>query len=194
MESSRAIAIVRHGETNWNLERRIQGRTEVPLNDTGRAQAAATARFLLSDQVRERFGDWAGLLSSPLGRALETAEILAEHMDLQSPGIEHELWERDFGQAEGLSVTDAHARWPGLAIPGAETLEDLAARTANTFTRTLEASPGTILVAHGAMIRAGLSRLSGSNIPRIMNGEVWILTRDSEPRVFKLEQQLLLQR
>lgn len=59
----RTIAIVRHGETDWNLARRIQGRTEVPLNATGRLQAEATGRLLASREVREQWGEWSALHS-----------------------------------------------------------------------------------------------------------------------------------
>lgn len=182
--SSNAIAIVRHGETDWNRARRIQGRTEVPLNDTGRAQARETGLLLTSPELRDVHGEWRGLRSSPLGRAVETAEIMAETLGLDAPRIEQALYERDFGPAEGLAVTEAQERWPGLVIPGAESLESLAERTAETFDRVLFDAPGTVVVAHGAMIRAGLSRLSGQELPRILNGEIWLFTREGAgPRV-----------
>jgi broad specificity phosphatase PhoE len=173
--TANTIALVRHGETDWNLERRIQGRTEVPLNSTGRAQAAATAARLAELAAD---GPWRGMLSSPLGRAVETAEILATTLGLDSARIEEALWERDFGPAEGLLVSDAHQRWPGLEIPGAEPLEQLAERSAGAMLGILDRAPGTIVVAHGALLRAGLAQLSGAAVPRILNGEIWLLSRD----------------
>lgn len=173
------IAIVRHGETDWNRARRIQGRTEVPLNAIGRLQAAATGRLLASAELRERWGAWTGLRSSPLGRAIETARIIGPQLGMaDEPHIDDRLWERDFGPAEGLPVEEVHARWPGLSIPGSESLEALARRTADAFDRLLAEAPGSIVVAHGAMIRAGLSHLTGTEIPRVLNGEVWLLQRD----------------
>lgn len=169
------IAVVRHGETDWNLAGRIQGRTEIPLNDTGRAQAADTAAALA--RAAGTLGLWRGLFASPLSRASETAEIIGRGLALPAPRIDEELWERDFGAAEGVCVPEAHERWPGLEIPDAETLEALGTRTASAFDRILAAAPGSIVVAHGAMIRAGLGRLTGAPMPRIANGEVWILRR-----------------
>ncbi|WP_087014071.1 histidine phosphatase family protein [Leucobacter sp. 7(1)] len=177
--AARHIAVVRHGETDWNLAGRIQGRTEIPLNDTGRAQAAETATALA--RAAGSLGPWAGLFASPLSRASETAEIIGRGLALPGPRIDEELWERDFGAAEGVCVPEAHERWPGLEIPDAESIDALAARTAGAFSRILAEAPGSIVVAHGAMIRAGLGRLTSTPMPRITNGEVWILSRSQGP-------------
>lgn len=172
------IAVVRHGETDWNLARRIQGRTEVPLNPTGRGQAAATA-MLLASMSAETGTPWRSVISSPLGRAVETARIIADGIGAPEPEIDPELWERDFGQAEGLLVDEVHERWPGLDIPGAESLGDVAERTAAAFARLLDAAPGAIVVAHGAMIRAGLGMFSDTPVSRVENGAVWLLHREA---------------
>jgi uncharacterized phosphatase len=79
------IYLVRHGETEWNRQRRIQGSTDIPLNDIGREQAARTGR-LLSRR------DWAGIASSPLSRAFETGSIIA-----RAVGV-------DPGRGEGLDA------------------------------------------------------------------------------------------
>ena len=65
------LYLVRHGETDWNRSRRIQGRTDIELNDTGREQALATSRLLARRE-------WNAVISSPLSRALETASIIAD--------------------------------------------------------------------------------------------------------------------
>lgn len=169
---SAPIALVRHGETDWNLARRIQGRTDIPLNDTGRAQARSTA------QVLAAAGTWTGVRSSPLGRAFETAEIVAARLGLSAPDRDERFWERDFGEAEGMDVDTAMSRWPGLVeISGAEPLQPVAERTALALERVLTEAPGSIIVAHGAMLRAGLAHVSGTEIPRILNGEVWLMFR-----------------
>lgn len=164
------IALVRHGETDWNLAKRIQGRTEVPLNPTGREQAAATAELLTG-------GPWQRTFASPLGRAIETAEIIARHLGIAEPTVEAELWERDFGPAEGLLISEVEERWPDLEIPGAEPLATLATRASGAMVRLLEDAPGSVIVAHGAMLRAGIGQLTGTAMPRIANGEVWLLTK-----------------
>ena len=176
--ATQTIAIVRHGETDWNQARRIQGRTEVALNATGRLQAAATGRLLASQEVREQWGDWSALLSSPLARAVETASIVGSGIGLaEEPRVDDALLERDFGPAEGVPVHEAQERWPGLVIPGAESTEALAERSAAAFDRLLAEAPAAIVVAHGMMIREGLSRLTGIDVPRVLNGEVWVLQR-----------------
>lgn len=171
------IAVVRHGETDWNLARRIQGRTEVPLNPTGRSQAAATAALLAATGA-ERGLPWSRVISSPLGRAVETASIIASGIGIAGPDIDAELWERDFGPAEGLLVDEVHERWPGLEIPGAEPVEAVTARTSAAFARILDTAPGAIVVAHGAMIRAGLGAFADGPVSRIENGAVWLLHRE----------------
>lgn len=169
-----SIVVVRHGETDWNIGRRIQGRTEIPLNETGRAQARAAAAILRDT------GAWTHVVSSPLGRAAETASIIAEVLGLPAPGLDHGILERDFGPAEGLLVADAAARWPGLDVPGAETLAALAERGARALSRHLHEAPGAVVVAHGALIRSTLSVLSGQAAPRILNGEAWVLSPDPD--------------
>lgn len=172
----RSIALVRHGETDWNINRRLQGRTDIPLNTTGQAQAGATAELL------REFGEneWTAVASSPLGRAVETAEIIGTALALPAPSIDDALIERHFGEAEGLLVADAQERWPELNVPGAETTSDVATRSATAFARWLEAAPGTIVVAHGAMLRLGLSELCQTEIPRVLNAEVWLLTESAD--------------
>ncbi len=198
VETPRCIAIVRHGETDWNRERRIQGRTEVPLNDTGRRQAAATARQLAAPELRAEYGQWRGILTSPLGRAIETARIIGTGLTAAGlalpaePTIDQRLTERNFGMAEGMLVEEFETLWPGFNVPGAENLDGvasaggaepldmLAERSAGAFSDLLTNSPGVILVAHGAMIRAGLTRLTGTAVPRVLNGEIWLLDRNPE--------------
>ncbi|PRI12599.1 histidine phosphatase family protein [Leucobacter massiliensis] len=184
MLNDAAIAVVRHGETDWNIGRRIQGRTEVPLNERGRAQAREAAGLLATA------GAWRGIVASPLGRAAETARIIAAELGLAGPVLDPELLERDFGPAEGLLVPEAHERWPGLRVPGAESLETLAERGSRALLRHLREQPDTIVVAHGALIRAALTVLGGEPAPRILNGEAWLLEAApgaaSETRVSRL--------
>ncbi|GAA1599126.1 histidine phosphatase family protein [Leucobacter chromiireducens] len=165
-----SIVIVRHGETDWNIGRRIQGRTDIPLNERGRAQAGEIADLLAVS------GRWSRVVVSPLGRAVATGQIIAERLGLATPEIDDAVTERDFGPAEGLQVSEVTARWPGLDIPEAEGLVPLAQRGAAAFTRQLREAPGSIVIAHGALIRAALSELSGEPAPRILNGEAWLLS------------------
>ena len=83
------FALIRHGQTDWNAQRRLQGRTDIPLNDTGRAQAEAAA-------TRIDRAEWDLVVSSSLGRARETAAILATRLDLPVAGAYDVLVEQDF--------------------------------------------------------------------------------------------------
>ncbi|RFA10531.1 hypothetical protein B7R54_15950 [Subtercola boreus] len=159
------LALVRHGETDWNAERRIQGRSDVPLNDTGRAQVRATAA-LLRDQ------EWDFVVCSPLSRARESAEIIAHELGLEVTGQIPELVERHYGRAEGMQDGD---ELRALRIPGgfleAETEEEVAARASIALRGVVARNPGAriIVVAHGTLIRLTLSVLSGGPIESISN-------------------------
>ncbi|WP_053386598.1 histidine phosphatase family protein [Leucobacter japonicus] len=169
-----SIVVVRHGETDWNIGRRIQGQTDIPLNERGRAQAGEIAELLAGT------GPWTRVIASPLDRARTTADIIAARLGLPQPEIVEDVTERDFGSAEGLLVSDASARWPGLDVDDAEGLDALAQRGASAFARTLREVPGAIVVAHGALIRAALTELSGAPAPRILNGEAWLVAEQAD--------------
>ena len=156
------ITLIRHGESVWNGERRIQGNQDPPLSERGRRQAELLVERLPAFVPRET----AAVYSSPLRRAAETAERLAER--LQAPlVVEPDLREVMLGRWEGLTVAEIQAAFPGqyerwredpadCPAPGAEPLADFAERTTAALTRLLRASPGgpLILVAHGGTIRA----------------------------------------
>ena len=91
------ILLVRHGETDWNLQRRVQGHSDTPLNDNGRAQALALADTL--DDV-----ELDAVYASDLARAFETARIVAERRGLTVTSVPG-LRERNFGTWEGLTDT-----------------------------------------------------------------------------------------
>jgi broad specificity phosphatase PhoE len=103
---------VRHGETDWNAERRLQGQLDIPLNDTGRRQSAqcgATLRGLIAAR-RKAPADFA-FISSPLSRACETMEILRGVLGLPRKGyaIDPRLAELSFGRWEGLTYREVRA-------------------------------------------------------------------------------------
>lgn len=97
------LAMVRHGQTSYNAGGLVQGRINIPLNDTGRAQAKALAETLLSR------GEMFDLVaSSPLSRALETASIIREVLGIEHPIIiDHHFVERDFASLDGTPVETA---------------------------------------------------------------------------------------
>ena len=133
---SRYIYIIRHGETDWNKVKRFQGQADIPLNEEGRSQAGELARLLADVLPFDR------IVSSDLGRAIETATIMSRGFDtpiLSDAGFR----EMDFGLWEGLDVEGIKERWPDelqewfntgrLDVEGGETQEQLYERVWGRF-------------------------------------------------------------
>lgn len=163
------LYLVRHGETEWNAARRIQGRTDIPLNETGRQQAREAAELL----ARRR---WHGVYTSPLGRARETASIIAERLGLDGVTAIDALVERDYGEAEGMGFDEIEALYPeGVRAPGQETREEVAARVVPALLELAERHPGErlVIVSHGGAIRSVLQTAEpDTRHPRITNASV----------------------
>lgn len=157
------IALIRHGQTAWNFERRLQGTTDIPLNDTGREQAATVAPRLT--------GDWDVVVSSPLGRARETAQIIADALGLELGPVYHEVVERHYGDAEGATAEMVEANWPDRLYPNLETEESVVERGLRGLEAIARDYPGqnVLVVSHGTLIRLTLSHLSGATIPPLEN-------------------------
>ena len=102
------LCLVRHGETAWNAERRIQGQLDVPLSSTGHAQARATANWLAQE-------DFAAIYSSDLSRALHTAEAVAHLLRLPI-GQQVALRERHYGVLQGLTFDEAERQQPQACL------------------------------------------------------------------------------
>lgn len=162
------ITLVRHGQTDWNRARRIQGATDVPLNDRGRADARAAAD-LLADGTHQ------AIYTSPLVRASETAAIIADALGLAAPTFVHDIREREFGVAEGMIVADfieTYGDWVA-AVPGAETLPAVATRAFAALDRisriarrrSAPLAESVIVATHGGVIRALIDHVSGGTLP-----------------------------
>ena len=141
---------LRHGETDWNAQGLSQGRTDIPLNSVGLAQAERAARTL------EGLGI-ATIVSSPLSRARATAEIAAEALGLPIAAFADDLMEVNFGVQEGQPMGDWYDDWiAGAFTPErAEPFPALLARAVSAVNRALE-RPAPVLVARAA---APVSRL-----------------------------------
>lgn len=162
------LAVIRHGQTAWNQARRLQGRTDVPLDDHGRAQADEAGRIL----ARE---GWSRVVTSPLSRAVETASIINGHVGAADVEVDESLIERHYGKAEGLVVDEALQQWPNGDFPAAERWDDLAARSSAALRSLLDHGEPAIAVAHGTFIRAGVEALTGWECPRIQNCQIVLL-------------------
>lgn len=151
------ILAIRHGETAWNSESRIQGHTDIPLNPHGRWQAAQLARALCEESMSAAY-------ASDLSRARETAEAVAELRAL--PVVTHTgLRERGFGAFEGQTWTELEQRWPAetqawrkrvpdFAPGGGESLLQLQARVVAAINELAARHLGEqiLIVAHGGVL------------------------------------------
>lgn len=154
------LGLLRHGQTDWNIGLRLQGSSDIPLNETGIKQAEIAAKRL-------RSSDWDLVLASPLSRAKDTAKIVATSLGLEIVIIP-ELIERSFGVAEGMS----HSEWRELyesheEIPGLESLDDLRVRSIELLNQLANVYDGKriLAVSHGALIRKLMKIISVDKYP-----------------------------
>ncbi|MEU4015854.1 histidine phosphatase family protein [Microbacterium sp. NPDC028030] len=173
------LTLVRHGQTDWNLARRIQGSTDIPLNATGREDAARAAEQLATSTHH-------AVYTSPLLRARETAEIIADRLGLEVAGVVPDIREREFGEGEGMLVEDyigTYGDWHA-EVPGAESLQQVGERAIAALhaiarqarRRSAPRAESVLVVAHGGVIRAVIDHVSGGTLPRegdvLRNGSV----------------------
>lgn len=166
------LYLVRHGETDWNAARRIQGSTDIPLNDTGRDQARRTGRLLSARW-------WDAVISSPLSRAHETATLIANEIGAAAPESLDAIAERRYGAAEGLDYRTLDERFPkGAHVPGRESRPQVAARVMPALMALAERrrEQKLVVVTHGAVIRTVLNTVEPTSpallgVP-ITNGSV----------------------
>ena len=161
------IGLLRHGQTNWNIDFRLQGVTDIPLNETGIEQARIAGEVLA--QAATTGDAWDLILSSPLSRARDTAVMVGQAIGVPGVSIEDLLLERSFGEAEGLSHEEWKAKYRDTNhVPGGETLEQLEARAWVLLQRLLDHHEGkrVLTVSHGALIRTLLRLVSEGEFPR----------------------------
>lgn len=186
------LTLVRHGETDWNLRRLIQGSTDIPLNDTGRRQARDAA-----DLLRERLAGDTPLVvaSSDLSRARETAAIIAEGLGVAAPRAYAQLRERNYGDAEGVDIGSFRERWGDwdhAVVPNAEAWADVRVRALaglraairDARRATFPSAPSLVVVSHGALIRELIRHATAGEFPapgeRLANGSAhtFLVERD----------------
>jgi broad specificity phosphatase PhoE len=160
------ILLARHGETDWNRQGRFQGHADPPLNETGRAQAAELAAEL------EGVG-LAAVYSSPLGRALETAQLVAAEHGLEPVAVDA-LREVDVGSWEGLTRAEVEARFPEQLArwldydqgwEDGESYEEMGRRVVAALLELAAAHEGEriLAVTHGGPIRAAFAFAGGTS-------------------------------
>jgi len=174
------IILVRHGQTEWNRVERFRGRADVPLNETGLAQAEATGKRVASE--------WqpVAVYTSPLSRSVKTAESIAKHYDLKVQ-IHPGLADIDYGEWQGLSPEEARQRWPEeidawynrphlARIPGGETLDDLRARLMQTVNELATRHTGETIVLVGHTV---INRIILLGILGLGNDRFWRIKQDT---------------
>jgi len=157
MQKEKIIGLVRHGETEWNTMRRMQGRENIPLNNAGIEQSYKLGQKIAKDGI-----SWDVIVSSPLIRADETARILQNalgHIEIITMDC---FVEREFGVASGLTRDEVELLYPERKIPGIEENEDLRIRVQqgmNYLVNNLH-QKNILLVTHGEVIRM-IYRING---------------------------------
>ncbi len=189
------IYLARHGETEWNVAKRMQGQKDSPLTSRGRDQAVLLREKLLADPVIAEHGiDFA--FSSALGRACETLEICLDGINIPKK-TDSDLNEISLGEWEGLTFREVEQKWPeefynfwhcpSLYTPsrGGETYMQLQARMVSTLKKmsAIIKKPANVLViSHWIAIKTALVALQGlsidhiPSIPKPANGEFQIIT------------------
>lgn len=173
------IILVRHGQTEWNRVEHFRGRADIPLNETGLAQAEAVGRRIAAERKLS------AVYSSPLSRAVKTAEFVAGHFDL--PVLTHPaLIDIDYGQWQGLTPDEVRENWPqmidawyttpdSLHIPGGETLSDVRARAMKVVKELVDRHEGETIVVVGHTI---INRIILLGVLGLSNDRFWRLRQD----------------
>jgi len=175
------LYLARHGETDWNAGGKLQGHTDIPLNDAGRAQASALAARLRDETL-------ASVTTSDLSRARETGVVVASMLGIARPEVDGDLRERRFGIFEGLTREECEAHHPDAwrawveraeAPPGGEARELVVARVTHAMLRIARrvGDAAALVVSHGGAMRLWLSDILPAPVPPIGNGAVYVVER-----------------
>lgn len=157
------IFLLRHGETDFNRAGRLQGHMDIPLNQNGRTQVSHAAEILTGLNTGIDL-----IISSPLSRAYESAEIVAEKLAYKKENIvvEPMLIERSFGAGEGLTIKERTEKYVDDLYPEMELLEDLLKRAHSVFEKIIKFADkqNTLVAAHGAILYAIVTTVTNGQI------------------------------
>ena len=171
------IILVRHGETEWNVAEVFRGQIDIDLNETGVKQAELLSEYLSTSAIE-------AVYSSPLKRALKTAEIIAQPHKLKV-NVEPDLMDFNFGKWQGLShqkvkekYRDLYATWithpEQVRMPDGETLEDVSQRVIRIRNKIMENHRGTVvIVGHRVVNKVIICTLLG-----LGNSHFWKIRQD----------------
>jgi broad specificity phosphatase PhoE len=179
----REVLLLRHAETEWSLDGRHTGRTDIPLTENGRARGR---------QLGERLAgrEFSLVLSSPLSRALETCELAGYGPQVQR---RDDLLEWDYGEYEARTTADIRTEAPGWFLwsdgcPGGESADEVGARVDRVIEEVEAQEGSTAIFAHGHVLRALAARwiglpASGGGVLALSTGSVCVLGYEREVRV-----------
>jgi broad specificity phosphatase PhoE len=161
------LILVRHGETLWNRENRIQGHTDVALSDIGHTQVQKLACSLKDEKID-------AIYSSPLTRAYETARAISRFHDVDIM-IDHDLKELNHGDFEGMTIAELKEKhetflknWYGnpasVIMPNGESLSQVQKRVWDVITTIMKTSKDSLVVSHGMAIMAILCKIQNLSL------------------------------
>ncbi|HPW45152.1 MAG TPA: histidine phosphatase family protein [bacterium] len=167
------ILLVRHGQTDWNVEKRVMGRLDVPLNDIGKKQAEGIAQYLASAKID-------AIHASPVLRAAQTAQAIASKHPKIKIIMDERLSEINYGDWVKKSFADVEREYPEVwknyhlkpakvEIPGGESIADVAKRTKELIDDVISSySKGRVVfVSHADVIKVALLNLLSMDMDRI---------------------------
>jgi probable phosphoglycerate mutase len=170
--------VVRHGETAWNAQGRIQGHLDSPLNEEGLAQALMVGERLAREPID-------ALYCSDLGRVQQTVQPLVDRTGIQ-PRTTERLRERRLGVFQGLTSRECQARYPEdymrfhardveHAVPGGESIREVNRRVSALFTELAAQHPGQLVVAvtHGGVLDALYRFVTGMPLERLRDFPIY---------------------
>ena len=173
------LGLFRHGQTDWNIDLRLQGTADIPMNETGIQQVERAARHIAEQE-------WDFLISSPLGRAKHSAEIISQTLGIKQIRVEQLLLERAFGIGEGMDYKMWQEQFAHLdEIPGAESAAQVAQRSRQLLEFVEKEFQGAkvLAVSHGALIRFVLNEVTSGEIPpkgeRLQNASLHVVRKQS---------------
>ncbi len=155
------LGLFRHGQTDWNIDLRLQGTADIPMNQFGIEQVSKAA----SEISRQ---DWDLIISSPLGRAKQSAGIIAAELGVKEVIETPLLLERASGIGEGMLYDEWSAKFADLdEIPGAESAQQMTLRAVQLLEHVQSEFAGQriLAVSHGALIRFVLQVVTAGEVP-----------------------------
>lgn len=180
MKARPRLYFIRHGETDWNAEGRLQGQQDIPINERGRAQAAEAGQRLLA--LRPDAGDlpW---LASPMGRTRETAELGrgAIGLDPMLYATDDRLKEISFGAWEGLTWKEVRKAEPAMARLREQDKWNFLPPQGESYAMLMERirpwldslTQEAVVVSHGGVARAVMRLVAGTSAAEAASADIW---------------------